>query len=398
MERTCQSIIAEGISFLFVTHNRAPFDNFEHNPLTWSFRSLLTADPYIKEYLVVIDGSEDYTAPNLQWLADTFDLNIRWIDNRERKGCSYRRRQGIGHLRTEYFFMGDDDCVFNEDFVLGTLFYAAYLQSLHSDGAAIIQQPVFDLDVNFSGTTSVKEIGKTYFEDAWFYHNFDKQPESIEGAQFKGVGIVAPLEIETFKGVTFARKSAIVDSGNFIDLSMWPNDYSEHIELSYRMKQKGHRMFYIPDARIACSHIRFGTPSDVWEPNLRSFNFINNKLSLGKMVDISNSFAQATGCRVDDTVFLHTKIGSFFAFYLKLSESTAIKFANMEYEQLVTSAQPFQTDQSSRVMQLTAQERHNLWADAIKMGARVANNQTGNDYAVVLDRLNLEYPRRAKYA
>ena len=54
--------------------------------------------------------------------------------------------------------------------------------------------------------------------------------------------ILKPFEIETFKGVTLNSKQSIIDVGNFLDLSIWQNDYSEHIEVSTRLMVFNHNL------------------------------------------------------------------------------------------------------------------------------------------------------------
>lgn len=378
-------------TFLFVTYNRAPHKNFRLNPLTWAFQTLISSDKYITEYLVIVDGSTDFTIDNLEWLKREYDLNIRYIYRKEKKGCSYSRKQGIEELKTECFFMGDDDCLYAEDFVLGTLFYDLFIRESYGIEPAIIAQPVFDLKVDFTGVVDESLIGKTKFEDAWFYHNFDKKSTNDENITFQDVLLNKPIDINTFKGVTFGRKSAIVDAGNFIDLSMWANDYSEHIELSHRLEVNGNKMYYIPDKRLSCVHLRFGTPDTALDSELESLEFNNVNLTLGEMHKMSVDYSKNSGCRVSDKEFIFTKIGSFLAFYLKVSEDFALKFVKMEYENLVVKPNKLGEDQSKEIFAKSEEYRKGLWAESVNKGIEVAESQTGKSFKNFRNKLKVIY-------
>lgn len=327
---TITEYLDEGVSFLFVTYNRAPNSDFSKNPITWAFQSLLDASEYIKEYIVVIDGSEDYTLDNLKWLKKKYNLNIRWLYRKNRKGCSFSRKEGIEMLNTELFFMGDDDCLFSTGFVLGSLYYLLYLEKIKKIKVSLIQQPVFDLSFDFRDKVSEFKIGKTDFENTWFYHNFDCVPDSNCLVNFNGGKLISPVKIETFKGVNLVRKSSVIDAGSFLDLSMWPNDYSEHIELSTKMLDNGCKMFYIPDYNLGTFHLKFGSiVNDI--SALENKRFANIGPDFHEMLSISNSYSVKTGCRVNEYEFLFSRIGSFLVFYLRIGELIALKYLKMEY-------------------------------------------------------------------
>ena len=93
-------------SFLFVTRNRAPYSDFNKNPLTWAFKTLLanTYSKKITQWLVIIDGSTDYTIENLKWLSRSHRIRIDSRYYSEHKGCSFRRSQGIELLNNDLFF------------------------------------------------------------------------------------------------------------------------------------------------------------------------------------------------------------------------------------------------------------------------------------------------------
>jgi len=394
LEKSYINLIPEKASFLFVTYNRAPNKDFERNPITWAFQSLLAGSKYIEEFLVVIDGSNDFTLENLMWLKSKYNLPLRVIQHSKRRGCSLRRQEGIRELKGEYFFMGDDDCLYSKDFIFGSLFYYQYLKLNYNVNPAIIVQPIFELDIDFSGSINKKYIGKNDFSNAWFYHNFDKLPDNLSEKMVDGVKIYNSIKIETFKGVSLNRRSAIIKSGNFLDLSMWSNDYSEHIELSTRMTKKNETMFYIPDKRLSTTHLRFGSKGAVLTEKISNYTFPNLKLTLGEMRSISDEFSlMNTGCRVSGEEFKFVKIGSFVSFFLKVDEDSAWLFVKREYKNFVESN--INTIFDQELSHLNFDERLTLWSSAIKYGIEIFEKQTSTDTSTFKRKMNEEY--KTKY-
>jgi GT2 family glycosyltransferase len=377
------------VSFLFVTYNRAPSSNFELNPITWAFKSLIPSFKYIDEFVVIVDGSTDFTLENLNWIKNKYKLNLKIIERKDRKGCSYSRKEGIEMISNELFFMGDDDCIYSKHFVIGSLFYYFYLKEKTSTDPVIVAQPIFDLSIDFRQEISEGQIGKTDFKNTWFYHNFDSIPLGRKNIKINNkLSVYNPIEIETFKGVTLTRKSPIIQAGNFLDLSMWKNDYSEHIEISTRLNKFGGKMYYIPDILISCVHLRFGTPNISIEKKLINHRFDFIDLSFGDMLELSKRYAEHTGCRVNDEDFLFTKIGSFLSFYLKLDESIAFAFIKMEYDALMNEKK-FETDQNTDG--INKEYRLKIWQQALEKGVEITEVQTGKQYTEFKSKVNKFY-------
>jgi len=375
--------LREKISFLFVTYNRCPYKNFEKNPLTWAFQSLMSSSwSKIDEYFVVIDGSTDYTEENLKWLRSKYYINLNILKRKNRKGCSFSRKEGIEHLNNNTFFMGDDDCLYKKDFILGGLIGFNYLRERYRKKLAVMSLPVFEMDIEFRNDEKLMFIGKTYFERAWFYHNFDKFPKEYrkKGDIYidKYELLYKPFETETFKGVTINDRNALIEAGNFADLSAWENDYSEHIEVSYKLRQKGYKMFHLPDAKISCTHIKYGSPVEKLNDVVKNVAFDGAPYTLGEINDLSKLAPTVTGCRVQGKVFLNTKIGSFLSFYLKVNIDYAMVFAIMEYENFVDRNKNFETDPV--LNNLTRPERLDIWRNAVKKGVKITEAQTGKNY------------------
>jgi len=108
----------------------------------------------------------------------------------------------------------------------------------------------------------------------------------------------------------------ILKAGNYLDLSMWQNGYSEHIELSYKLKKNGFNIYHQSDPKISCTHLKYGVNS------MDKFNnkYYNQKINvleykLGELVKMSvkknlNYFSKMPASLIQDMpVLTHTMRG-----------------------------------------------------------------------------------------
>jgi glycosyltransferase involved in cell wall biosynthesis len=313
-------------SFLFVTRNRCPNKNPELNPLTWSFQTLLanSASIQITEWIVVDDGSTDFTTDTLKWIEDTYNISIKLFSYKKRKGCSYRRSQGIKQLGNQLFFMGDDDCLFRENFIQSSLKTWVDLKETELK-LGVLALPILESRTSWNETVDAGMIGKTDFKNGWFYHNFDKEPQK------NGSPLHQPFEIQTFSGVTLGLKKAFIDSGNFPDLSSWYTDYSEHLEMAFAMYQHGWKFFYLPNLEASTTHLKYGSKRDVLPEHERSQRFSGIELPLGELVDLSRK-ATKGGSRASDKIFVGDRIGTFVSFYLRVDPHFADSYVQSELD------------------------------------------------------------------
>lgn len=366
-------------SFLFVTYNRAPFEDFAKNPITWAFSSILEGEypQVVNDFVVVADGCTDYTIENIEWLKKKYKINIRIIINIKRKGCSLSRSIGIRKLKNDKFFMGDDDCLYRKDFVIGSLAVFLELEKKYKAKLAVLNLPVFEMDVDFSGEVNKGLIGSVDYKKAWFNHNFDKKPLPHSGYKnIESVKFSMPFRVKTFKGVTLNSKQAILSAGNFPDLSMWQTDYSEHIELSHKLIKKGYVLYHLPDPRVSASHIKFGS---VYKHKIPvNIKFRGSNLTLEEIASISEKFGKdGGGCRVDEASFVESRIGSFTAFFIKVSLQSAKYFITEEYNNFVigNTYNPFVPK-----VNLSKVKRRELWEKSVKKGIETASVETGKSY------------------
>ncbi len=383
--------IAElAFSIIFVTYNRCPNKDFMLNPLTWAFLTLINGSySQTIEFLVVVDGSTDYTLENLDWLRSKYKLNIKVISRNFRKGCSFSRREGIDAISNNIFFLVDDDCLYKKDFILGGLIAYIELQSRDENLACINLPMIEDYQVDFVRDEHIEKIGRTDFKNAWFYHNFDCYPTEYRTTQniyFDDTKtILKPFQVDTFKVPTINNRDAILKSGNFLDLSVWANDYSEHLELAHNVINHGYTIYHLPDARIACTHLKYGSSKDRLDPSLKNIKYQSIPYSLEEIRVMSNQAFSQTGCRVDNETFLKVKIGSFLSFYLKANLDYAMTFALMEYKNYVEDKNSFTGD--AELENRTKDQRYALWDSSIKRGLEITEQQMSQKLDSFYDKL-----------
>ena len=368
-----------GVSFLFVTRNRCPNKDFKKNPLTWAFQTLLanSFSSKLSEWIVISDGSSDYTRENIKWLSKIYNIDIKTKYYKNRKGCSYRRRQGIRLLKNELFFMGDDDCLFKQDFIKNSL-YAWNNLSLKYPKLAVIALPVLEMRTTFNGRINKSKVGLIDFKKAWFYHNFDK--EVIYGNK----AVQKPFRIYTFTGVTLGNKNAFIDSGNFPDLSSWGNDYSEHLEVSYQLDQHGYRMYYLPDIHAGVTHIKWGDLRKILPKEEKNIIFPGIRYALYEIEKESRSSGNS-GCRISSEEFIINRIGSFLSFYVRVNPKSAYKYALHEFMSIIDNNQVIGTPED--ITHLSTEKRVNLWKIGVYRGVEYAEKISRRSYGAFYDKL-----------
>ncbi len=381
-------------SFLFVTYNRCSNKEANKNPLVWSFQTLINNKfNNINDYVVVDDCSNDHTYESVKWLEKTYKIKIKYIRNKRHKEYSYNRKIGIRYTKNNLVFMGDDDCLFSEYFVIGSLLTYYFLKQIYKiKNLAVINFSVYEKTLFPKFLEQKNKIGKVFLKKTFFYHNFDKFPEGcLTKPVFldKNNIILKPFKVDTFSGVNLCDKRLIFKAGNYFDLSMWKNGYSEHIELSHRLKEKNFVIYHQPDPKISCLHLKYGINSrDKFDNKYFNVKLKGLKYRLGDMIKMSQIKNFSTGSRTDDITFHIIEIGTLFSFYLKISKKLGIKFAKKEYNNFVEKGLVFSTTPSGRIK--SKKERQKIWVTAIKKGCIISQRQTKINYMDVYKLLTKE--------
>lgn len=379
-------------SFLFVTYNRCPFSDFEKNPLTWAFQTLLSNNHYelVNDFVVIDDGSSDFTYENIKWLENKYGIKINYNKNKVHKELSYSRRIGIRRTKNNLVFMGDDDCLYSKYFIMGGLAtYQLLKNKKPSENISVINFPAYERSNIPRETVPIDQIGKIVYDKTFFYHNFDKMPvEYLNSPRFidRDYGILKPLKVDTFAGVNLCDKRLIINAGNYLDLSDWGSGYSEHIELSRLLNKNDFSIYHQPDPRISCIHLKYGANSrDKFDKRLSKVMVEGTMYRLGEIIELSKIENFNTGARHSNKDFHIIEIGSLFSFYLKISEELGERFAIKEYTNFVEKGLVFSTTPSGVIK--SKNERKKIWREAIQRGCSITEKQTKIDYSNIFNHI-----------
>lgn len=371
-------------SWLFVTHNRCPFAEPRKNPLIWAFQTLLNNRLYkVDDFVVVDDCSHDYTKSSIDWLRYKYNIKIKYIKNKKRISCSSSRKIGLEYTKNNLVFMGDDDCLYSSYFLVGSILtYQMLKKQKFKEKIAVINLPAYEKRFYPDSTVERKKIGKVMLEQNFFYHEFDKFPlEYISSPRYldKYKLILQPIKVDTFKGVNLCDKELILSVGNYLDLAMWPSSYSEHIELSYKLQNRGFSIYHQPDPKISSLHLKYGNITrDKFDRRFYHKKISGLHYSLGQMVDLSQKKNINTGARLADELFHIIEVGSFFSFYLKISKKLGLKFAKKQYRLFVQQGKVFSSTPASFINDRS--EREKIFFAGIKKGLVATEMQTGRNY------------------
>lgn len=378
-----KKIINTNFSFLIVTYNRCPNKNYQNNPLFWSIKSLLKNKLKPNEIMIIDDHSTDYTFLTVEKLKGISN-KIKYYKNTSRKGCSFSRNIGLKKCMNQIVIMGDDDCIYKPDFLNICMVSYKYLSSTFGPNkVAIINFPVYEKSLHPKYIISKSRIGRVFLSKTFFIHNFDcfvqeyiNKPEYISKTN-----ILKPFAVETFSGINLANKDIINTVGGYPDLSEWTNDYSEHIELSFRIKKSGYKIFHQPDPRSGSIHLKYGGKTqDIFDKRQQNTRFSGIKHHFGDIVKMSEQRIKFTGCRCDNFTFHLNEIGMLFSFYLKISEILAIKFAKKEFLNFVLKNITFSTTPENKIN--NSHNRYNIWRNSIIKGIKITSQKNKKNYSI----------------
>lgn len=376
-------------SFLFVTYNRCPHADYRKNPLVWAVQTLLANRfAHVDEFIFVDDCSTDYTAETIQWLKKEYGISIIYTRNAVHKEFSYNRAQGVLLASHDLIFMGDDDCLFSPLFVAGSLFSFVQLKK-QVPNLGLLNVNVYDKNTYPLRARPLSEIGRIDYEKTFFYHGFDSFPEPylIHPVYLdKKRNILMPFLVDTFKGVNLVSRDWLLKAGNYLDLSMWPYGYSEHIELARQMAQAGVAIYHQPDPKIYTIHLKYGSKSrDVYDGRCRTYQVPGTGYTLGQLIDMASEKRLGSGSRCTPEIFHEVEIGTLFSFYLKISKEAGIRFAVKEYHQFVEQNKVFSTTPAYSIK--SKAKRAAIWERGIRKGITVSMKQTGKDFSSVLNEI-----------
>ena len=293
------------VSVIIPTYNRSPHPAREDsNPLGWCLQSLLTQrSGGLAEIVVVDDASTDHTKEVVEHFQKTSDVPISYFRNSENKGLAISRNIGVNGSENDFLMFVDDDCVFGRYFLFGANFTLSRL----GEDVAALHSPVYHRRTTPS-PVGRSEIGLLDLDKGVVSGNFDGFP--IEFAEDlnrnfldKELKIVKPIKIRNLAGIFLAKKEAIEKVGLFSEAFNWKNGYGVETDLALRLSESGYMMFFTPDPKFHCVHLKYGAKGREKPPR-----DLGDRLN--QLINQSDVPRQGTGCRVDPEEWFESLMAS----------------------------------------------------------------------------------------
>ncbi len=335
----------------------------------------------VDEIVITDDCSTDHTYESVLWVQEKTSVPIKYYKNKTHKEASYSRMMSLHKASNDLAFTGDDDCLFDEYFLLGAM--ATYLKLIQKDTkTALINFNVFDKATYPMKSIPIKKIGYTDFKNIKFGQNFHffpeeylNKPEYIDA----DTKLLKPIKVKLFRGVNLCNRHHIIDVGNYTDLSMWKYGYSEHLELSKKITDNGYSIYHQPDPRIYTIHLNYGGKShDVHDKRCFNKNIKGTPYKLKYFVKQAEKERSSSGTRSNATDFHYVEIGTLFSFYLKISKKLGLKFALNEHDYFVTKEHVFSLTPKDFIQD--KEKRFAIWRNAIAESIKITEKQTGKKY------------------
>ena len=319
------------ISVIIPTYNRCPRTVKEDsNPLGWCIESLLAQrSSGLAEIVVIDDGSTDNTKRVVEHFQKTSNLPIVYLKNSENKGSSISRNIGVEASKSDHVLFVDDDCVFSRYMLFGANFT---FSSLDEDAAAL-HLPVYHRRT-VPNLARIEDIGVLDLEEGVITGNYNGFPKEFAENLEKNfldekLKIIRPFEIKNLGGIFLARKDYFQEVEGFPENLAWRNGYREETEVALRLQEKGYRIFFTPDPKFFCVHLKYGAQGDILkreqglEPRLRY------------LVDQSNIPRIDTGNRVNPEEWFFDKILSTYVTLGQRNPKAASKYLDKTHKEFV---------------------------------------------------------------
>jgi len=321
-----------GISVIIPTYNRCPHTVEEDsNPLGWCLESLL-AQKFggIAEIVVIDDASIDHTKRVVEHFQKTSNVPISYLKNLENEGSSISRNLAVEASKSDYVMFVDDDCVFSRYFLFGANFTFSGL----GENAAALHLPVYHRKT-VPDLVRIEDIGVLDLEKGVITGNHNGFPiefvEDLEGNFLdEELKIIRPFEIKNLGGVFLARKDAFQSVGGFPEDYTWRNGYREETEVALRLQEKGYKIFFTPDPKFSCVHLKYGAQGDILKREQELEPHLN------RLIEKSNVLRINTGNRVDspEEWFFSTIVSTYVTLGQRSPEA-AIKYLDRTHDGFV---------------------------------------------------------------
>ena len=214
-----------GISIVIATYNRA-----EILPKTLDSISRQSYDSW--EVIVVDDGSTDDTEKVVEKYRST---GVRYIKTPHR-GSPHAWNTGVYEAEERYIFLVGDDVILAPN-CLERLMEDRKRLPRRIGGIAPRLIYVRDMERKHSPMRSHGE-----------YLHIDRLTGDVRG--FPDVPLEGLVEVEMIHGYSLVDREAFLDVGGFDTATYTGNFYREETDLWMRMRKRGYRLYYEPEAEI----------------------------------------------------------------------------------------------------------------------------------------------------
>lgn len=319
------------ISAIVPTYNRSPHPAIEDsNPLGWCLESLLAQKSGgLAEIVIIDDASEDHTREVVEYFQKTSHIPIKYLKNSENKGSSISRNIAVDESKSDYIMFLDDDCIFSRYMFFGANFNLNKL----GENVAALHLPVYHRRT-IPKPVKIKDIGALDLNEGVMTGNYDGFPIEFinnldENFLNEELKIIRPIEIKNLGGVFLARKKAFQKIGGFPEFFTWKNGYREETEIALKLQEEGYKMFFTPDPKFSCVHLKYGAQGDIHKREQQLGSHLNY------LIDESDIPRIGTGNRVDPEEWFFSKIVSTYVTLGKRNMNAANKYLNETHKKFV---------------------------------------------------------------
>jgi len=290
----------DGVSIVIPTYNRCHYQDDERNPLMWCISSIKQQTHENIEIIIVDDASTDNTNKKMKNLLKKHTNNIKYVQNKKRKGSSVSRNIGVDYATKELVLFFDDDCVFMNTEALASAVYAFNKKKHEGNNIAAMHLPVYYRSNRSKDTRPVHEILGIDYENARINCNTSSFPTETNQSNtkhyFKDTNILKPLEVNNLRGVFLCSRQAYIEVGGFPDYFPTPSLGEEH-KLAQKFTNNGYKLYFSPDPKSALLHFKYGREDKEQVMPLAPLHkdAVEFPLSLKEMVDESRHVKRDTG-------------------------------------------------------------------------------------------------------
>ncbi len=329
------------VSALIVTYNRSPHRQVELNPLYWAVESLLRQKHSgLSEIIIIDDSSTDYTKETVRRLEKETALHLRYYFNPVNVGSPQSRNLALKKAQENLVFFMDDDCILAEYGLFGL--NLTYQKMREKSKIGTVHSPVYYRSSKPNHLKPLQEISTFNLDEAVLTSSVDSFPlelasntEISENSYLvPELKILSPIPIVNLWGVFLADKRALELAGGFPTHFTWKNSYTEESELALRLLEQGFESLYQPDPKFQVIHLRYGFRDNTFFKG-KDWRKVPGKMTLEKMVRLSNINKSASGNRVQVEEWAKTKITSFYVLFGLRSDFGAESWARKCHKNFV---------------------------------------------------------------